>query len=68
MKFVALIMRICMQNVLHRHDEVVLKGDLKKNSVNGKTLDKVMKSLNTLMAVGSTGDWRLTVLTKSVLL
>lgn len=65
-KFVALIMRIHMQNVLRKHDEAVLKGDLKKDSVNGKTLDEVLKSLNTLMAIGSTGDWRLTAVTKNV--
>jgi transposase len=65
-KFVALIMRIYMQNILRRHEESVLKGDQKKDSVYGKTLDEVLRSLNTLMALGNTGDWRLTAVTKDV--
>lgn len=31
--------------------------------MNGKTLDEVLKSLNTLMAIGNTGDWRLIAVT-----
>jgi hypothetical protein len=55
-----------MQNALRRHDEDVLKGDSKKDSVNGKTLDEVLKSLNTLMAIGNAGEWRSTAVKKNV--
>jgi hypothetical protein len=65
-KFVALMIRVRMQNVLRRHDEDVLKGDPKKDSVNGKTLDEILRLLNTLMAIGNAGDWRLTAGTKNV--
>jgi len=65
-KFVALIMRMHIQNVLREHDSVVLRGEAKKDSVNGKTVDDVFRTLNTLMAVGNKGDWRLTAVTKNV--
>jgi len=44
----------------------VLRTREKKDSVNGMSVDEVMLSLGTLMAVGSTGDWRLTAVTKNV--
>lgn len=65
-KFVALIMRMHIQNVLRDHDEAVLSGKAKKDSVNGKTVDEVFRTLSTLMAVGNAGDWRLTAVTKGV--
>lgn len=65
-KFVALIMRIHIQNVLRKHDEDVLSSKIKKDSVNGMSVDEVILSLNTLMAIGNTGDWRLTAVTKNV--
>lgn len=65
-KFVALVMRIHMQNILRAHDEDVVKTKAAKDSVNGMTVDEVMLSLNTLMAIGNTGDWRLTAVTKNV--
>ena len=65
-KFVALIMRMHVLNVLRDHDEAVLKGKAKKDSVNGNTAEEVFRKLNTLMAIGGTGDWRLTAVTKNV--
>lgn len=65
-KFVALMMRIRIRNILRKHDEDVLRTREKKDSVNGMSVDEVMLSLGTLMAVGSTGDWRLTAVTKNV--
>jgi transposase len=65
-KFIALIMRIRIQNVLRDHDREVLSTKEKKDSVNGMTVDEVLLSLNTLMAIGNTGDWRLTAVTKNV--
>jgi transposase len=65
-KFVALIMRIHIQNVLREHDAKVLNGKAKKDSVNGDTVEEVLRKLNTLMVIGNTGDWRLTAVTKNV--
>ena len=65
-KFVALIMRMHILNVLRDHDEAVLKGKAKKDSVNGNTAEEVFRKLNTLMIIGNTGDWRLTAVTKNV--
>jgi len=65
-KFIALMMRIRMQNVLRHHDDEVLTGERKKDTVNGKTVDEVLRSLSTLMAIGNTGDWRLTAVSKNV--
>lgn len=65
-KFVALMMRIRMQNVLRDHNIEVLETKAKKDSVNGKTVDEVIRTLNTLMAVGCNGDWKLTAVSKGV--
>ncbi|MFA6647218.1 MAG: IS1634 family transposase [Candidatus Izemoplasmatales bacterium] len=65
-KFIALIMRIRIQNMLRDHDRDVLSTGEKKDSVNGMTVDEVLLSLNTLMAIGNTGDWRLTAVTRNV--
>ena len=60
------MMRVRIRNILRKHDEDVLRTREKKDSVNGMSVDEVMLSLGTLMAVGSTGDWRLTAVTKNV--
>jgi len=65
-KFIALIMRIHIQNVLREHEKNVLKGKVKKDSVSGDTVEEMFRKLNTLMVVGNTGDWRLTAVTKNV--
>lgn len=65
-KFIALIMRIRIQNMLRDHDREVLATGKNKDSVNGMTVEEALLSLNTLMAVGNTGDWRLTAVTKNV--
>ena len=65
-KFIALIMRIRIQNVLRDHDQAVLATKRNRDSVNGMTVEEVLLSLNTVMAVGNTGDWRLTAVTKNV--
>lgn len=65
-KFIALMMRIHIQNLLRKHDEAVLSTKERKDSVNGMSVKEVMLSLNTLIAIGSPGDWRLTVVTKNV--
>ena len=38
----------------------------KKDSVNGRTVDEILLSLSTVSAVGNTGDWRLTAVSKNV--
>jgi len=65
-KFIALAMRMRIQNILRDHDAQVLGTERKRDSVNGMTVDEVLLSLNTLMAIGNTGDWRLTAVTKNV--
>lgn len=65
-KFIALIMRIRIQNMLRDHDREVLATGKNKDSVNGMTVEEALLSLNTLMAVGNTDDWRLTAVTKNV--
>ena len=65
-KFIALIMRIRIQNMLRDHDREALATGKNKDSVNGMTVEEALLSLNTLMAVGNTGDWRLTAVTKNV--
>ena len=65
-KFIALIMRIRIQNMLRDHDREVLATGKNKDSVNGMTVEEALLSLNTLMAVGNTGDWRLTAATKNI--
>lgn len=59
-------MRTHIQNMFRDHDRDVLSTREKKDSVNGMTVDEVLLSLNTLMAIGNTGDWRLTAVTKNV--
>ena len=56
-KFIALMVRIHIRNILSKHDDDVPRTRKKKDSVNGMPVDKVMLSLCTLMAVGSTGIW-----------
>ena len=65
-KFISLMLRIRIQNILRDHDQKVLSTKEKKDSVNGMTVDEVILSLSTLMAIGNTGDWRLTAVTKNV--
>ena len=65
-KFVALMMRIRIQNVLREHDAQVLATRAKRDSVNNMTVDEALLSLNTVFAIGSTGDWRLTAVSKNV--
>ena len=65
-KFIALMLRIHIQNVLKNHDANVLAGKEKKDSVNGMTVNEVMLSLNTVFAIGNTGNWKLTVISKNV--
>ncbi len=65
-KIIALMMRVRIRNILGKYDDEVLSTGEKKDSVNGMSVDEVMLSLGKLMAVGSTGDWRLTAVTKNV--
>ena len=65
-KFISLMMRIRIQNVLRDHDVQVLSTKSKKDSVNNMTVDEVLLSLNTVFAIGNTGDWRLTAVSKNV--
>jgi transposase len=65
-KFIALILRIHIQNAIREHDKDVLRTKSKKDSVNGKTVNEIVRTLNTLMAVGNTGDWKLTAVSKNV--
>ncbi len=65
-KFIALMMRIRIQNVLRDHDAQVLQTKVEKDSVNNMGVDEVLLSLNTVFAIGNTGDWRLTHVSKNV--
>ena len=65
-KFIALMMRIRIQNVLRDHDMDVLRTKARKDSVNGMSVGELLLSLNTVFAIGSTGDWRLTYVSKNV--
>lgn len=65
-KFIALILRIRIQNILRNHDTDVLNKKAKKDSVNGMTVNEVLLSLSTLYAIGAPGDWRLTAVSKNV--
>ena len=65
-KFIALMLRIHIQNVLRKHDEEVRSTKAKRDSVNGMTVDEVLLSLNTVFAIGNTGNWKLTAITKNV--
>lgn len=65
-KFIALMLRIHIQNALRDHDMNVLAGKEKKDSVNGMTVNEVLLSLNTVFAIGDTGNWRLTAISKNV--
>ncbi len=65
-KFIALMMRIRIQNVLRDHDMDVLRTKARKDSVNGMSVGELLLSLNTVFAIGSTGDWRLTYISKNV--
>ncbi|MDR1405405.1 MAG: hypothetical protein LBJ20_07580, partial [Candidatus Methanoplasma sp.] len=55
-----------IRNILRDHDAQVLSAKAKRDSVNSMTVDEVLLSLNTVFAVGNTGDWRLTVISKNV--
>lgn len=65
-KFISLMMRIRIQNILRDHDAQVLSSKIKKDSVNNMSVDEVLLSLNTVFAIGNTGDWRLTMISKNV--
>ena len=65
-KFIALMLRIRIQNVLRKHDEEVRSTKAKRDSINGMTVDKILLSLNTVFAIGNTGNWRLTAISKNV--
>jgi transposase len=65
-KFIALILRIHIQNAIRNHDKDILRTKAKKDSVNGKTVNEIVRTLNSLMAVGNTGDWKLTAVSKNV--
>jgi hypothetical protein len=58
------MMRIRIRNILSKHDDNVPRTREKKGSVNGMPVDEVVIPCGTLMAVGSTGVWRLTAVTK----
>ena len=66
LKFIALMLRIRIQNILRKHDDDAKKGTVKKDTVCGMTVNEVLLSLNTVFAVGNTGDWRLTAVSKNV--
>ena len=66
LKFITLMLRIRIQNILRKYDGDAKKGVAKKDTVCGMTVDGVLLTLNTLFAVGDTGDWRLTAVSKNV--
>jgi transposase len=64
-KFVALMLRVRMINILRAHEREVLEGGARRDGVSAMTLTDTIMSLSTLMAIGTTGDWRLTAVTKA---
>ena len=65
-KFVAMILRIRIQNILREHDGEILSTKAKKDSVCGKTVDELFRTLSTLSAIGFEGNWRLSHVSKGV--
>jgi len=65
-KFLSLILRIEMQNKLREHNKEIRENKLKPDSVCGMTINDTLLSLNTLYAIGNTGEWRLTAVSKNV--
>jgi hypothetical protein len=65
-KFIALILRIHIRNAIEDHDEDVLGTKAKKDPVSGKTVDETVRTLSSLTAVGNTGDWKLTAVSRDV--
>ncbi|MGD9706691.1 MAG: hypothetical protein AB7V07_03335 [Candidatus Delongbacteria bacterium] len=65
-KFVALILRMHIRNAIEDHDEDVLGTKAKKDPVSGKTVDETVRTLSSLTAVGNTGDWKLTAVSRDV--
>lgn len=65
-KFVALILRMHIRNAIEDHDEDVLGTKAKKDLVSGKTVDETVRTLSSLTAVGNTGDWKLTAVSRDV--
>lgn len=53
-----------MQNAIGDHDEDILGTKAKKDPVDGKTVDETVRTLSSLTAVGSTGDWKLTAVSR----
>ncbi|MBO5669531.1 MAG: hypothetical protein J6R75_04110, partial [Candidatus Methanomethylophilaceae archaeon] len=45
-RFMALMLKICIPNVLRKHDEGVRSTKAKKDSVNGMAVDEILLSLN----------------------
>ncbi len=65
-KFVAMIIRIWMQNVIRDHENEIRTTKSKADSICGKTVDGVLRTLSTLSAIGYEGNWRLTQVSKGV--
>lgn len=65
-KFVALIMRVSVQNTLRDHEREILSSKRRKDNVCGLTVDSMMRSLGTLMLIHSPGYDRLTPASKTV--
>ena len=63
-KFIAMIMRIEVQNILRDHDKETLRTKNRKDSVNGKTVDELFRTLSTVSAIGFKGNWRLSHISK----
>lgn len=65
-KFIALMMRVRVQNTLRDHEKEILGSKKRKDNVCGLTVDSMMRSLNTLMLIHSPGYDRLTPVSKTV--
>ena len=50
------MMRGHVQNVLREHGRITITTKAKKDSVNCMTVDEVFLSLNTVFAIGNTGN------------
>lgn len=64
-RFLALMMLIFIRRRLRKYSESLTPKQRKDDKVHKMSVREVLRSLNTVIAVGSTGEWKLTHVTKT---
>lgn len=64
-RFISLMMIVYIRRSLRAYSESLPMSKRKDDKVHGMTLRELIRSLNSVMAVGNTGNWRLTHITKT---